>query len=59
MDNVNDDLVNISSKLESLSIEKSDGNEFIQKFYLDNTVDSNHSYFIAKVSLNFYQIFCQ
>lgn len=58
-DNVNDDLASISYKLEQLSIdniEKSKDNEFIQKFCLDSTVDSNHSYFIAKVSLNFYQL---
>ena len=26
------------------------------KFYLDNDLDSNHSYFVAKVHLNFYQM---
>lgn len=31
-------------------------NNIKQKFCLDNTLDSNHNYFVAKVQLNFYQI---
>jgi hypothetical protein len=33
-----------------------DKDKFEQRFYLDNNLDSDHSYFVAKVQLNFYQI---
>ena len=56
IDNTNDILENISSKLEEMSIENTQTKTQTQKFFLDNNVDTNHSYFIAKVNLNFYQL---
>jgi hypothetical protein len=45
---------NIVNEMSRMDINQ--GGKIKAKFCLDNTLDSNHSYFVAKVQINFYQM---